>query len=378
MAEARSDSELVRATLAGDPAAFGVLVRRHRGAAAAVAGRMLRNREETEDVVQDAVLQAYLGLAQLRAPGRFAGWLCGIAVNLAKMRLRAPRRSWISLEELAGGRRVPPRVNGFGGGPVPDQAVETLELLELVRAAVDVLPPAQREVVLMHYLDGFSCEEIAVLLGRSPGAVRVRLHRARAQLRERLSITLETRKEISTMVEVTIQDVVVRVLSEDGEGGEPRRIILLREKDGDRVLPIWVGAAEGDALALQLASEQMPRPMTADLMARLLEASGTRVEHVAVSRLVEQTFYASIAVETAGRREELDSRPSDALNLAARVGAPIFVHEDVLAESGISAPGDDELMARLDEEAELHGLAVEPGEWRSLSPELVKSLRGLT
>jgi RNA polymerase sigma factor (sigma-70 family) len=374
--EARSDSELVGASLDGDTAAFALLVRRHRPKVAAVVRRMLDDWGDAEDVAQEAVLHAYLGLDRLREPDRFAGWLCGIAVNVAKMRLRRPQRRWLSLEELTGGRRVPAAAEG-APDPSPEQALETLELFGVVQAAVDVLPPAQREVVLMHYVDGFSCQEIAALLGRSTGAVRVRLHRARTQLRDRLLPALAPRKEIP-MLEVTIQDVVVRMAADDGESGDLRRIILLKEKDGGRVLPIWVGAAEGDALALQLASELMPRPMTADLMARLLEVSGSRVVHVAVSRLVEQTFYSVIAVEAGGRREEIDARPSDALNLAARVGAPVFVHEDVLGGSGIAAEDDRELMTRLDEDWEKHIGSLEPGEWRSLSPDLVKSLRDMT
>jgi bifunctional DNase/RNase len=177
------------------------------------------------------------------------------------------------------------------------------------------------------------------------------------------------------MIEVTPEDVVIRVLK-DGEGeetprvsGRPLRIVLLREKDGERILPIWIGAAEGDALALQLTGATMPRPLTADLMARLLEASGATVERVAINSLRDKTFYAVITVAAAGSPTELDARPSDALNLAARVGAPIYVDDEIMATSGMRA---DEVLGKLEDDSPFED---EPeGEWRTLTAELLESL----
>jgi bifunctional DNase/RNase len=108
-------------------------------------------------------------------------------------------------------------------------------------------------------------------------------------------------------------------------------------------------------------------------MAKLLEVTDGRVEHVTITSLREKTFYALVRVGVNGQSEDVDARPSDALNLAARVGAPIFVDEDVLSEAGF---GVGELPQRLDkEQEELFGERIErSGEWRSLSPELVKAL----
>jgi hypothetical protein len=313
--------------------------------------------EEAEDLVQEALLRAYLGLSQLRDPARFGAWLCGIAVNLAKMRLRR--------------RALEARVVAE---PSLDGRFEDRELLRLVRDAVDVLPAGQREVVLMHYIDDLSCDEIAALLGSSPGAVRVRLHRARQQLREELAVLAPTPKpkEEIRMIEVRLEDVVVRIAE-----GDPmqlvtdKRIVLLKESDGERLLPIWVGPPEGDALALRLTGETTPRPMTSDLMAELVRVTGARVERVVVTSLREKTFYAVIALAVDGRVDELDARPSDALNLAVRLGAPIFVEESVLAESGMSP---DDYAARLEAQAGEAGFELPPGEWRSLSAELLRSL----
>jgi RNA polymerase sigma factor (sigma-70 family) len=371
------DGELVEAARAGDRRAFGELLGRHTARARAVV-RALVGAEDAEDVVQEAALCAYLDLSRLREPDRFGGWLCAIAVNLARMRLRR-RDATVAVEDWSGGLRVPP---GLASADLsPEEAIEARETLELVRRAIAILPDGQREAVLMHYVEGLSCQEIAALCGQSTGAVRVRLHRARAQLRERLlgldgTRTAEAGKELSKMIEVTLEDVVVRVVEgEIPEGELPRlanermRVVLLRERDGERRLPIWIGAFEGDALALHLGGESMPRPLTADLMARLVEATGGRIEHVRISSLRDKTFYAVVAVKAGDRLEELDARPSDALNLAARVGAPIFVDEEVLDQAGVLP---DALEPQL--ETTPFGDEAEPGRWRSLSPELVLSL----
>ena len=363
----RTDRELVHATRDGDKAAFGVLIDRHRRRAAAIASGLLGSGEDAEDVVQEAVLQAYLGLGRLRDPDAFGPWLGGITVNLARMRLRA--RSKVSPPLDDGGRLVPESFEA--------SVLEELDSLRKLEAALEPLPPSERAAVLMHYVDGLTPQEIAALLGERPGTVRVRLHRARERLRRRLS---PTRRELEPMIEVTVDDVVVRVLA-DAPEGEPRlanervRIVLLKEKDGDRVLPIWIGPPEGDALALQLGGESMPRPMTPDLMARLVEATGAGIERVVVSSLREKTFYATVGVRTRDGLTELDARPSDALNLAVRVGAPIFVDAELMGESAIAAAEAGERMVALEREwLESEDLSEEPSEWRSLSPDVVKAL----
>ena len=347
-----TERELVAAAAAGDPGAFAALVGRDRPRVEAVVARMLP-RDEVDDVVQEALLRAYLGLSRLRDADRFASWLCGIAINVAKMRLR----------RLALQRRV-----AVGGGP---PASDERELLEVVRDAVDVLPHGQREVVLMHYVDDLSCEEIAHLVGTSPGAVRVRLHRARAQLRRELApltVIPRTTKE-KTMIEMRLDDVIVRVSSEDETKlVSEMRIVLLREASGDRVVPMWIGAGEGDALAARLRDHAPPRPLTSDLMAEVVRALGGNVDRVTVTELRDKTFYATVTVSGS----DLDARPSDAINLAVRTGAPIHADEAVLEEAGrVLSDGLDEM---LDGEIERFGGETAPGRWASLSKELLAAI----
>jgi len=115
-------------------------------------------------------------------------------------------------------------------------------------------------------------------------------------------------------------------------------VVLLREQEGDRrVLPIYIGPEEARAIALALEGVETPRPMTHDLMRDLLGALEVTVGSIAVTELREATFYAEIELRAGDRTLRVSSRPSDAVALAVRVGAPIFASEEVLAEAAMPA-----------------------------------------
>ena len=107
-------------------------------------------------------------------------------------------------------------------------------------------------------------------------------------------------------------------------------IIILRDQDGQRVLPIWVGVFEANAIALQIENVQTPRPMTHDLLKNVIDDLHGHVERIVVCELKENTFYARIHMSVDGRSLEVDARPSDAIALALRTRSPIFVEETVI------------------------------------------------
>jgi uncharacterized protein len=107
-------------------------------------------------------------------------------------------------------------------------------------------------------------------------------------------------------------------------------VVVLREVSGDRILPIWIGVFEGNAIELQREGVQTPRPMTHDLLKTIIEELGGRVERVVVSELKDNTFYATLHVLSPRGQILVDSRPSDAIALALRTGARIFVEEAVI------------------------------------------------
>lgn len=119
-------------------------------------------------------------------------------------------------------------------------------------------------------------------------------------------------------------------------------IVLLKEAEGERYLPIWIGAVEATAIAFELQGIETPRPMTHDLLRDLLRESGVAVERILINDLVEQTFYASIRVTNNGVSSEVSSRPSDAIALAVRISAPIYASEEVLEQAGIELKDEEE------------------------------------
>jgi RNA polymerase sigma factor (sigma-70 family) len=367
-----SDADLVKRALAGDRAAFGPLIERHRSLLLRLAQRMLGDPAEAEDVAQEACLHAFLSLSRLRAPERFGAWLYGIAVNLCRMRLRA-RRDTPALEDWDGGRVA----RGFTWSevqPSAEAAYEIHELHAIVLKAIAGLPSEQQAVVRLHYLDGLTLAEIGVLAGAPLGTVKARLHRARERLRVELAREFAARNEVFSrkeklnMIEVVVQDVLMRASTPkdapEAAGAQsapgvasarqpppsgPHRIVLLKERNGERILPVWIGPHEADMLRLQMAEKSAPRPLTYDLMVQLLELAQAVVERVAVSRLHAEVFYATLSVRVDGKTHEVDARPSDALNLALRLNAPIFVAPEVMDGQGVQP---DDLPAKLAKDQE--------------------------
>jgi uncharacterized protein len=120
-------------------------------------------------------------------------------------------------------------------------------------------------------------------------------------------------------------------------------IVILKDVAGNSILPIWVGIYEANAIALEIEKVSTPRPMTHDLLKNVLLGLETQVRKIVVNDLKDDTFYALIWLEKDGENFSIDSRPSDALALALRVDCPIFVDDEVLKNSKVSASGVDKL-----------------------------------
>jgi bifunctional DNase/RNase len=119
-------------------------------------------------------------------------------------------------------------------------------------------------------------------------------------------------------------------------------IVLLRESEGERFLPIWIGQSEAAAIALAVQGIVTPRPMTHDLMKNILEEMAVQVNSIVITELREGTYYAIINMRRNGDAYEVSSRPSDAIALAVRLGCKIFASEDVLSEASILIPEGEE------------------------------------
>jgi hypothetical protein len=141
---------------------------------------------------------------------------------------------------------------------------------------------------------------------------------------------------VTRLVEMQIESVRVHMLSN-------RHVVILKDNEGDRYLPIWIGAWEASAIAMRLQGLAAERPLTHDLFAAALDRLGVRVERVVISELTDETYHARIHLERDGVQVEVDARPSDALALAVRAEVQIFAADEVLAQAALAADPDEEV-----------------------------------
>jgi bifunctional DNase/RNase len=137
-----------------------------------------------------------------------------------------------------------------------------------------------------------------------------------------------------------VQQVTIYGVSFDMVGKQP--IVLLKTLEGNRYLPIWIGHPEAAAILMKMQGAPTPRPMTHDLVTEMLGELNATVAKIAVTELRDNTFFAIITLQVNGSEVEIDSRPSDALALAVRTDAPIFVSDQVIEDSAIEFGGEPE------------------------------------
>jgi len=160
------------------------------------------------------------------------------------------------------------------------------------------------------------------------------------------------------MVEMTIDSIRVSLMNY-------QRVVILKEKVAERYLPIWIGPAEADAIAVKLQDVSVPRPLTHDLLSSIISSLGAAVNSIIVCDLSNDTFYAKIVLEYDGKSLEIDSRPSDAIALAVRSSAPIFAEDAVLEKAGVLLDKETGKPLPLDQEGK--GKTVDEEELKRMS-----------
>ena len=155
------------------------------------------------------------------------------------------------------------------------------------------------------------------------------------------------------MIEMVIDSIRVSLMNY-------QRVVILKEKEANRYLPIWIGPAEADAIAVKLQNVELARPLTHDLLHSVITTLGASLNFIVVNELQNDTFYAKLSLSVDGEQIEVDSRPSDALALAVRAKAPIYTEESVLDKAGI--PLEEETSKTVSggkvDEQELKGLSA--------------------
>jgi bifunctional DNase/RNase len=135
------------------------------------------------------------------------------------------------------------------------------------------------------------------------------------------------------MIEVVIDSIRISLISQ-------HRIVMLRDVDGDRQLPIWIGPCEAEAITIELQDVEIARPVTHDLLKSVIDEMKGTVSHILINELRDQVFHARLFIDQGGEMLEIDCRPSDSIALAVRAKVPIFVDEAVMEEAGITPEPD--------------------------------------
>lgn len=137
------------------------------------------------------------------------------------------------------------------------------------------------------------------------------------------------------MIETTVESIRVSLVTQN-------RVVILKEVGGDRHLPIWIGAYEAEAIAMELQGVTPTRPLPYDLMRSILSDVGATIDQIVIADLSDQVFFARIMLDKDGRTIEIDARPSDAIALAVRTGSRIMVDDAIMSQAGVALENEDD------------------------------------
>jgi bifunctional DNase/RNase len=170
------------------------------------------------------------------------------------------------------------------------------------------------------------------------------------------------------MIETTVDSIRVSLVTQN-------RVVILKEIDGTRHLPIWIGAYEAEAIATELQGVTPARPLPYDLMREMITRLDARIDRILISDLNNQVFFARIVLEHQGQTLEIDSRPSDAIALAVRTGSRILVEDAIMEQAGVPMDTDDDDIDDMGSDFPAEADAA-PAEQAMIAPEPAERNRG--
>lgn len=330
------DESLVASVVAGNRDVFGSLVKRHQDSTLRLCIKILSNREDAEDALQEATLTAFLELGNLRDPARFGAWFHAIAANSARMKRRGRRTRLLDSLDESNGKLYLCR----DSNPLPEETYLARELHDTVMAALEQLSDVNREAIVAYYLEGYSQAELAQILNVPVSTIKGRLFKGRARLAGSLAgpdgrpgKASKPRKEFvmdNQLVEMVIESGITDPRTDANltkwsvEGSDRMGLLILQEANGGRILPIFMLLEQVGSINLSRSGRERPRPMSHDLMLSLLKAAKVQVERIIINKVVESVYYAEVEILVNGSGQTVDARPSDAIALAARANSPIY------------------------------------------------------
>ncbi len=333
---------------AHDTDAFRQLVERYQTLAFSIALQLVSQPEMAQDLVQEAILQTYLSLDQLRDVTRFKSWFYGIVLHVCQNWRRRQHRTPLPLE-------VPQAQQVCAEGADPHAIAEERELRNYIHVVLNNLSPQNRVVMLLFYYEELRMDEIAARLNLSLVAVKSRLHKGRNQLRKRLTTiypelsSVPVSKQKSKRRSTAMANVkIIKVQPQ-----EQRILVLLLDMAGQRVLPLWLSHIEGYPLVVQQKLVDQPgshgEHSTIEFTSHLLRATGGKIQSVRIEELYQRVLYARVLLNGPGGDQEIEARPGDALALARSEHASILVNDSVLDQLGINLPQEKPLEQQIAE-----------------------------
>jgi RNA polymerase sigma factor (sigma-70 family) len=336
-----SDGDLVELARAGDAAAFRLLVERYRPSVRARALRLCGDPHDADDIVQESLLQAFIGLDRLRDPDRFAGWLAGIMLNVHRAQRRRAR-----LLLLADWPEWLHPVSELG---LP--SAEDLDRADALRDAVAGLPARQRRAVEIFYYADLPTGSI----GGSAGAAKTSLHKARRRLREHITahrpdlIPAISRRTPVTSVRIAHAEPRPGDLG-DGRFGLEQILVVLADDSGGRALPLWLPASDGYSLWKLVHAPHGAAGVPEEATGRLLRAAGVTVTGVDIEEIGPDVTAARIHLRGPAGSQAVTARIGDALAVAVVGEAPVRVADALMDRLARRISGTDVLTPFLESE----------------------------
>jgi RNA polymerase sigma-70 factor (ECF subfamily) len=331
------DGDLVRLARDGDPAAFRLLVERHRPMARARAARLCPRPDDADDAVQDAFLQAFLALERLRDPDRFAGWLGGIVANVCRAQRRGAPLTLLG--------DWPENLQPASDGSLP--SAEDLDRADVLSRAVASLPPGQRQAVTQYYYADQPAGQVAA----TPGAAKASLHKARRRLREYITAH---RPDLIPAVSRRIPMTAVRIAhagpwpgrAPDGKTAIDHGVLVILADDaGHRALPVRLPRHDARFWVLLAGQEDRGEERLDDqreeTTGRLLQAAGVTLAGVTVTELGPGVTVTRIGIAGPGGIRPVTASLADGLTLAVIAGAPLAVDDPVMDRLARPVTGPD-------------------------------------
>ncbi len=336
-----TDAELAQQARADNKDAFNQLMERYRTMAFYLALRLLPQEEIAREMVQEAMLQAFLSLHHLRDEARFKSWFYGIVLNVCRNWRREQKPLMFSLDTEDSMSDIRRQIGASALLIDPQEVVERQELYSLLRDALNILSENNRAVALLFYYEDLSMQEIASKLHITLPAVKNRLFKSREQLRmhlqthhPELSIKTTRKRRGGTMIPVTIKRIVPYAT---------KKLVLLLDEPGQRVLPVWIDNWEiQEQYRFQMhpshvQSSKLSEPLTIDFIANLLQVLSGTLQSVELDELQEDILYTKLSIRAANEEtvHNINARLNDGFPLGLRVNSAFSVADTLLERKGI-------------------------------------------